>query len=341
MKKNIRLKLISTVLVVTLFCALFSVSAGATPDILPVVYGDVNCDGSIEIIDATLIQRALANLNTLNPISLEAADYDRDGKMTILDATWIQRKLARFEIPENYGGKFSYISRANNFYANYGSGKAMVGTPVVFTAEGGYNTYYPSVPSTFYAPKYKYIISRWSKDTNKNIILAESEWSEEPTFTYTFQEAGNYTIEAMIKDRFDNESSYSCQYKVVEPYTIEGPMITAVRGDKTTHVNLLSYDTITPSERWMDLTIYTIATGGEGDYEYRYQMYNGKDFIIQDYSSDNSFFISSDNFPEGRYDWENVTPYLITISVKDSAGNITTTNVKLTGPYDHDYIGGY
>ncbi len=56
--------------------------------------GDVDLDGKITIKDATMIQKALADLLTLSYESETLADVDRDGIITIKDATAIQKYLA-------------------------------------------------------------------------------------------------------------------------------------------------------------------------------------------------------------------------------------------------------
>ena len=56
--------------------------------------GDADLDGEVTILDATRIQRFLADLVTENDIDKGNADADRDGEVTILDATRIQRYLA-------------------------------------------------------------------------------------------------------------------------------------------------------------------------------------------------------------------------------------------------------
>ncbi len=64
--------------------------------------GDVDGDGKVTILDATLIQRHLADLETSAYIE-EAADADHDGFITILDATAIQRHLADLPAYEGIG----------------------------------------------------------------------------------------------------------------------------------------------------------------------------------------------------------------------------------------------
>jgi hypothetical protein len=59
-----------------------------------VLFGDVNQDGVISIIDATELQKYLAGLITLTDEQLLLADTDADGSISIKDATEIQKYLA-------------------------------------------------------------------------------------------------------------------------------------------------------------------------------------------------------------------------------------------------------
>ena len=55
------------------------------------IYGDADCDGEITILDATVIQRILVNMEWEN-FNVKAADVDGKG-LDIIDATLIQRYL--------------------------------------------------------------------------------------------------------------------------------------------------------------------------------------------------------------------------------------------------------
>ncbi len=65
-----------------------------TPHSGDVLYGDSDMDGIVTILDATRIQRWLADLATDAQINKTNADVDFDGKVTIIDATRIQRFIA-------------------------------------------------------------------------------------------------------------------------------------------------------------------------------------------------------------------------------------------------------
>lgn len=58
--------------------------------------GDVDDDGLVTILDATLIQMHLAELTTINSVQLLAADTDKDYIISIMDATTIQLYLAEY-----------------------------------------------------------------------------------------------------------------------------------------------------------------------------------------------------------------------------------------------------
>lgn len=57
--------------------------------------GDVDGDGKVTIIDATHIQRHIAQLATISEDRIICADTDKDGRITIIDATMIQRFIAQ------------------------------------------------------------------------------------------------------------------------------------------------------------------------------------------------------------------------------------------------------
>ena len=62
--------------------------------------GDADLNGRINVIDATAIQRHLANLAPFSEMQLAAADVDGDGEVTIQDVTVLQLWLAEFAFGE-------------------------------------------------------------------------------------------------------------------------------------------------------------------------------------------------------------------------------------------------
>ena len=66
-----------------------------------IMLGDVNADGRVDINDATLVQKAVAELVVLDEKQQKAADVTGDGKITIDDATLIQKYVA--ELIDHFG----------------------------------------------------------------------------------------------------------------------------------------------------------------------------------------------------------------------------------------------
>ena len=60
------------------------------------VLGDVNLDGTITIVDATLIMKANVGMEVLTEQQTKLADFNKDGFVNVVDATEIQKKLAGF-----------------------------------------------------------------------------------------------------------------------------------------------------------------------------------------------------------------------------------------------------
>ena len=64
--------------------------------------GDADCDGEVTILDATAIQRKLADLPVYD-IDETAADTDENGALEIVDATYIQRFLVGLPLNDRIG----------------------------------------------------------------------------------------------------------------------------------------------------------------------------------------------------------------------------------------------
>ncbi len=73
---------------------LFSSLITATAQPKDFLLGDVDLNGDVSIIDATLIQLFLAEKTALNSDQQKGADTDSNGEVNILDATLIQKLLA-------------------------------------------------------------------------------------------------------------------------------------------------------------------------------------------------------------------------------------------------------
>ena len=73
----------------------FVIKAVTTKETNPTLVGDVNLDGKVSVLDATEIQKYIADLNILSNVQKANADYNQDGKINVLDATEIQREIVK------------------------------------------------------------------------------------------------------------------------------------------------------------------------------------------------------------------------------------------------------
>lgn len=72
----------------------FSVTFNFEPN-KETLLGDVNGDGEITVVDATIIQKYIVGLTTLDDETLNVADVNKDGAVTVVDATLIQKFIVK------------------------------------------------------------------------------------------------------------------------------------------------------------------------------------------------------------------------------------------------------
>ncbi|MBQ3265259.1 MAG: dockerin type I repeat-containing protein [Ruminococcus sp.] len=93
-----------TVLLIAVLCFPLLSATGAPNESGSYKLGDVDGDGQVTMIDATIIQRVLAHLlNDDDGMYTKRGDVDGDGKLTAADVTWIQRWLAHMSTPYAVG----------------------------------------------------------------------------------------------------------------------------------------------------------------------------------------------------------------------------------------------
>lgn len=226
----------------------------------PKVIGDTDSDNYVTIYDATKIQRWLVDLARMDKLTQYLGDVDGDGACTIFDATRIQRKLVGLD--SFYKElEWDWYIEDSRFYSNYDSGKAMVGTPVTFTAEAvaehGLEPY-----------TYEFVICNEQLYPPYREVVHER--SENNELTYTFKQPGVYKVECRIYNAVDEpEVAEIASFEVVEPYSLEKPVIvsTCFKEDTRYHMG------------YSPLTVR--AEGGEGPYQYRYELSGWSDDEIK------------------------------------------------------------
>ncbi|MBQ7965323.1 MAG: hypothetical protein IJ331_04465 [Ruminococcus sp.] len=171
------------------------INAGAIP--APCYYGDANANGESNVMDVTFIQEVLVKLNTMSALQNKLADVNADGNLSVFDATLIQLKLAKC-ISEYPAGKEVYVYMLlGGFETDKESGLATVNEPVTFTVfpDGKCEPFY-----------FDYYV-------NGELIIDDSQ---ETSFTYSFDEAGSYRIQATATNSVGVSSVVSMDFEVVE-----------------------------------------------------------------------------------------------------------------------------
>ena len=96
MLKKFSKRILSLVVLTSLFVQLFSITAFATEEIK----GDVNGDGEISLADARLVLNSVAQIEVLPEEKISVADFDNDGVLTFNDARNIL--LLSVDLPPEY-----------------------------------------------------------------------------------------------------------------------------------------------------------------------------------------------------------------------------------------------
>ncbi|MBQ3330696.1 MAG: starch-binding protein [Ruminococcus sp.] len=123
MRKSLLSVLLCTAIV---FCTVFGMAISTAAAEL---YGDVDGNGEVEIIDATLVQRHLAQIVTLDKAAQKRGAVSGNTELSVIDATLIQRYVAMmisiFPVESNAGAAdtitihFTDNKKWNNFYAYF------------------------------------------------------------------------------------------------------------------------------------------------------------------------------------------------------------------------------
>ena len=87
-------KILSLIIVITIAVLSLPTASATTSTSTSTVFGDANGDGVVSIIDATLVQKHISDLEYLHGSRLYYADGDRSNFINIYDATLIQKKLS-------------------------------------------------------------------------------------------------------------------------------------------------------------------------------------------------------------------------------------------------------
>lgn len=232
--------------VVMLFIGMPHIAADTPDDLL---VGDADGDHSVTILDATVIQRRLADMDTLAPIEEFLADTDGDDMLTIVDATLIQRRLAELNavfwrdtvtpfVPETLS------MTADTDYPN------RVFIPNVRDNTSVTVYLYTELQITFSANQYYQ--NRLYENTYTVYLDGEKllDRSAQQYFKHTFDDTGKYTVTIAASNLFGEGVRRSFEVNVID-------------SPDRPYISDAVYD-------YYDHTVRATAKGGAGGYRYKY-----------------------------------------------------------------------
>ncbi|MBQ8860979.1 MAG: hypothetical protein IJ015_06575 [Ruminococcus sp.] len=251
-------KLISLLLVIAVMLSTSVLSAFAISPIL-YDYGDVNKNGAVEVVDATLIQQHLAKLTYLTDLQFQLCDVNDDGEVNIFDASFVQQYVAKIitELPRDPISVLSVVD-IKAVTRSIPDSKAVVGEEISFTVHADLNFKEDENSNLAYAFELKGI-------THPKIQYTEK--SDSNVFSYTFPEAGTYRIVAKAYDKvYDGYDESYIVYEVAESYPYDSDFVYVEYEDKISEYALNSKPTkpensdIDYSMLHSQSTIYNIST---------------------------------------------------------------------------------
>lgn len=294
MKNNF--KFFSILLVITMMISICIIPSSALS--APIIYGNLNVDDVIDVMDATILQRFIAKLDERLVVYAESGDVDDDAELTVIDATLIQQYVAK-SITEFPAGEYYFMSSdfIGEIVADYDTDKAIAGYPVTFSVNGSISL--GPVTARLYI--------------NEKLVAETQEFNEEThkyDLTYTFETAGAYRVKATLSGKWNNEESSTALYVVKDaPDDTTTPIITS----------------ITRNSEYSDRPTFTVkAKFGTQPYQYKYTLkesdYLGTLIYHTDFIDSNT--LNLDEEFSGNAHLEPYGCYVLEVEVKDANGNI-------------------
>ena len=266
--KRVLTKGLSVILILAglLSCA---VSTGAT--LAPLLIGDTDFDYEISILDATVIQRRIAEYDVgvswyTDELQEAICDADGDGYVTILDATALQRHLVG--LPNAYSARNYSDLHITDYYVG---DAAFHSSCEILTGEiEEYEVAYVGVPVTFTAEeKWGARPRRYTLSVNGEVVEDVAVKGEKKhTFTFTFDKEGDYVVNTRMECRYGVSASRTRNITVRQMPDEGRPVI--MGASFFDQSRLSSGDSI--------LTV--TALGGAAPYEYSYILSSDKLAVV-------------------------------------------------------------
>lgn len=236
--------------VLLLSCA---IPAGAVMA-MPLKVGDVDRDDDITALDATLIQRFIAEISKPTELQLALSDADGDGDVSVLDATVILRHVAGMPSRLTNAVITDYVCGFISFHSD-----SEIAIADHYTTQ---ESCYVGVPVTFYPKAYgsprQYTLI---VDGETVYQIAAEEYNTGDGISYTFDEEGEHVVTCDAECCY-GQHTQSRHTLRAEPLPEDGSPVV---------MGAVFYDADYRSSGNGVLTVK--AAGGTAPYQYNYTLY--------------------------------------------------------------------
>ncbi|MBQ2971047.1 MAG: dockerin type I repeat-containing protein [Ruminococcus sp.] len=208
-------KLVSFLLVSAVLITAFVLPVGAVR--VEELYGDVNKDGSVDTIDATIVQRHLVGVSELVSLEYALADFDNDKDVSILDASAIQMYNAKMiKHPRKYEEYLEFFVEIDDI-----SIESVYGPEIVEDKSVRFTVLYNEEYDDTDAGKlvYNYTFSGITDESYQTTYEKDSE----NYISWSFPSAGIYEIKVEVRRKLYPEVySFTKRFEVLEGFKFDG-----------------------------------------------------------------------------------------------------------------------
>ena len=210
-------KLVSILIITMLLFTAFVMPAGATQIVY--MFGDVNMDKSLDVIDSTGILRHCAKIDELEHIPNALADFDNDDIITVVDATFIQMYTAHLvEHPRRNEYLEYYVEIDDIAMSVYANGLPVTNRSMSFAPV--FDEVYNTTGDKNVLAKY---IFKGITDPSYYEEYSTPAYSSNLSASKSFSEPGIYEVTVKVWKEYDNGTySFTKQFEVLPSITFDG-----------------------------------------------------------------------------------------------------------------------
>ena len=209
-------KLVSILIIAMLLLTAFMMPTGAT--LIDYLYGDMNKDGSVDVLDATEIMRNCAKVVEFQGMDYKLADFDNDKVITVMDATSIQMYNAKLIKSPRFNEYLEYYVEIEDIDI-----KTYTGIPLIEDKSIKFDIVFDEVYNVADDGEVCYDYT-FRGITDETYLQTEPhEFVSYPTTSWSFPEPGIYEVEVKVyKQYLSGVYTFKKQFEVFKGFEFDG-----------------------------------------------------------------------------------------------------------------------